>query len=89
MGPAPILYKLARKDPEFERFVIKHIDDTASLDDLKEIFAHATRSCFPGGENFCKGITKHLCEGQKEANSDRGAVKWRLVTEKQFREFCR
>jgi hypothetical protein len=85
---APVLNKLAHESRDFEKFVIKHIDDTVDLNDLKMIFANATRSCFPGGKALCKKITKSLCEGQKEVNREPGAPKWGLISEKQYREFC-
>lgn len=46
---------LADKDPEFRRWAIRHIDPTASSDDLKRVARNATR---------CSGSTnrKILCQ---------------------------
>jgi hypothetical protein len=52
------LSKLTRKDPMFEKFVLWHIDETASWDQEKMIAAHARYQCPPGLEELCKRLEK-------------------------------
>lgn len=47
---------LAKKDHAFKLFVIRHIDDTVSVDDLKAIEHNAKTRCPPGARRLCKLI---------------------------------
>ena len=50
----PRLAQLARKDDEFRRFVLKHVDETLNHEDVKSIRANA--------ENVCPTRLRHLCD---------------------------
>ena len=39
------LARLARRDPAFRRFVLKHVDASADPDDLRKVLTKATRHC--------------------------------------------
>jgi hypothetical protein len=41
----PRLAQLARKDKEFQRFVLKHVDETINQDDARRIEANAQHEC--------------------------------------------
>jgi hypothetical protein len=50
----PRLAQLARKDDEFRRFVLKHVDETLNHEDVESIRANA--------ENVCPTRLRHLCD---------------------------
>ena len=50
----PRLAQLARKDKGFQRFVLKHVDETISGDDARRIEANA--------EHACPTLLRHLCD---------------------------
>ncbi|OYT86676.1 MAG: hypothetical protein CFE46_14505 [Burkholderiales bacterium PBB6] len=52
----PVLATLGRKDPAFLRFVIHHIDATASAERLKRIDHLSSRSCAPSLAKVCTDI---------------------------------
>lgn len=43
-------------DPEFEKFILKHIDETVPADDLKIIAKNAQLSCANRKHNFCEKV---------------------------------
>jgi hypothetical protein len=47
---------LAAKDKAFERFVVKHIDETLSADALRLIIENAQSDCPAGAQRLCKSI---------------------------------
>lgn len=52
------LDSFAKKDRAFRLFVIRHIDDTVPIDDLKEIERNATTRCPYGLKRLCKSIAE-------------------------------
>ncbi len=49
----PELDKLARTDPGFGRFVLRHIDATADTDELRAITKNAESQCPSGHKRLC------------------------------------
>ncbi len=52
------LADITRKDTDFRRFVLKHIDQTLSLEDIKTIRANAEKKCPSGLRDLCREIRK-------------------------------
>jgi hypothetical protein len=52
-GALPVLYELARTDPGFGRFVLRHIDSTVNTDELRAITKHAESQCPSGYKRLC------------------------------------
>lgn len=50
------LSALCRKDPEFERFVIRHIDETIPVDTLDMINSNAADRCPKGATRLCAAL---------------------------------
>lgn len=50
------LYELTKSNKEFERFVLKHIDELVPADELKIILENARTHCPAGMEGLCKRI---------------------------------
>jgi len=54
----PRFAELARKDPGFRSFVLKHVDSTVSDDDLKKIKTIATTKCPRRLSTICADLAK-------------------------------
>ena len=52
------LADITRKDEDFRRFVLKHIDETLNLEDIKKIRANAEKRCPSGLRDLCRDIRK-------------------------------
>jgi hypothetical protein len=52
------LADITRKDTDFRRFVLKHIDETLSFEDIKNIRANADKKCPSGLRDLCRDIRK-------------------------------
>jgi hypothetical protein len=52
------LAEIARKDTDFRRFVLKHIDETLNLEDVKSIRANAEKRCPSGLRDLCRDVRK-------------------------------
>ena len=52
------LAKIAREDPDFKRFVLKHVDDTLNDTDVKKIRANATAQCPASLRTLCQDLKK-------------------------------
>jgi hypothetical protein len=52
----PKLAKLAHANHGFQRFVIKHVDDTVPADTLKKIYENAKSHCPAGEGQLCRLI---------------------------------
>ena len=52
------LADITRKDTDFRRFVLKHIDETVNLEDIKNIRANAEKRCPSGLRDLCRDIRK-------------------------------
>jgi len=50
------LARLARRDPAFRRFVLKHVDASADPDDLRKVLTNATRQCPRDLGNLCASL---------------------------------
>src|SRR6267143_5984162 len=50
--------KLASRDSDFEKFVLRRIDETADTDDLKAIVKNAKLRCPSGKETLCKSLER-------------------------------
>jgi hypothetical protein len=83
------LKKLAQKDKKFTVFVIRHIDDTVKVKDIKKIFANSIESCPAGNEALCKSIIERICSLEKEINDFKKETKWSILTQKQTSQFCK
>lgn len=54
----PRLDHLAKKNADFRRFVLKHIDETITGSDAKKIRANAKNRCPSGLDRLCDDISK-------------------------------
>ena len=54
----PLLLRYTRQDPNFERFILHHIDETISLSDAKIIHERAETKCPAHARQLCKLIVK-------------------------------
>ena len=54
----PRFAELAKKDPGFQRFVLKHLNQTLNDDDLKKIRANAESRCPAGLRRICGDVKK-------------------------------
>ncbi|SRR6266403_4901305 len=54
----PRLAHLASKDADFRRFVLKHVDETLNLEDVKRIRANAENRCPIGLRDLCHDLRK-------------------------------
>ncbi len=54
------LNRLAQKDPEFEAFVIKHLDEEMSPDEASEIMKFAEKSCPINASELCAKIKTRM-----------------------------
>ena len=52
----PALASLARRDPAFKKFVLKHVDATLDTADLKRVADHATLRCPKEATAICRAI---------------------------------
>ena len=57
-GTLPRFAELARKDSDFQRFVLKHIDQTLNDTDLKKISKNAATYCPTGLRRLCVDLRK-------------------------------
>ncbi|WP_027485608.1 hypothetical protein [Rhodanobacter sp. OR87] len=56
------LVTLANTNPDFGRFVLKHVDESMSLDQGKSIRDSATNNCSAGARKLCRAILKRFME---------------------------
>lgn len=56
------LVTLSNKNPDFGRFVLKHVDETMILDQGKSIRDSATNNCSAGARKLCREILKRFME---------------------------
>lgn len=54
------LLPLIKSHPDFEQFVLKHLDDTMSHDQDAQIQANARAACPKGAEQFCAAVQKRF-----------------------------
>jgi hypothetical protein len=52
------LLSFTKKDPSFQSFILKHIDATTDLDDLKTLSKNVREKCPVSEVSFCKEIDK-------------------------------
>ncbi|MGA2391228.1 MAG: hypothetical protein ABSF97_19875 [Candidatus Sulfotelmatobacter sp.] len=57
---------LARENPEFRRFVLKHVDASLDGDDIKKIRTKATTQCPKGLRVLCDDLRKQADTALKE-----------------------
>jgi len=62
------LARLARRDPAFHRFVLKHVDGTADPDDLRKVFTNATRYCPRDLGGLCASVANAAKAAVKASN---------------------
>jgi hypothetical protein len=70
------LLKLFRKHPAFERFVLRHLDDTMTREQDAEIQKNALTACPRDGVHFCAAVRKRFAElnSQPDPNTKRTAT---------------
>lgn len=54
------LLQLIRSHPDFEKFVLKHLDDTMTQDQDAEIQGNIRTSCPKDGARFCSAVQKRF-----------------------------
>lgn len=59
------LGRLARRDSAFEAFVIRHVDGSADLDELRTVLANATRRCPGELRALCRSLATAATEALK------------------------
>ena len=69
------LLALTKSDKGFQRFVIKHIDETLPSDTLQRISNNARSSCPAGAQRLCSLIASAASGKSPAAGSDSGQVK--------------
>ena len=67
----PQLAELAKKDPKFLRFVLRHVDATDDDKDLQKIKTEAKAQCPTGLRTICDDLGKEADSALKEAASFR------------------
>jgi hypothetical protein len=67
----PQLAELAKKDPKFLRFVLRHVDATDDDKDLQKIKTEAKAQCPTGLRTICDDLGKEADTALKEAASFR------------------
>jgi len=66
-GQFDVFYKLSKKYPDFQRWAIKHIDATASGDDLQRIILNAKRcSADVAPKSLCRNIEQAATHALRE-----------------------
>jgi hypothetical protein len=61
----PQLVSIVARDPGFEAFALRHIDETADPQELKKTRQNATNRCPPDMEDLCKKIATRAVEALK------------------------
>lgn len=56
------LVTLSNANPDFGRFVLRHVDETMSMDQGKSIKDSATNNCSAKAKKFCREIQKRFME---------------------------
>lgn len=56
----PRFVGLAHKDPAFGDFVLRHLDETMSLEDAEAIKYHVAHQCPAGRRQLCRVISRHM-----------------------------
>lgn len=62
----PLLAELAKRDPAFRRFVLRHIDATLDTDDLDKIGALAAAQCPLGSAPLCRELRQTAARAAKQ-----------------------
>ncbi len=62
----PRMVNLASKDARFRRFVLRHVDATLDLKDLKKIRVNAKTECPSGLAAICADITREVDAALKQ-----------------------
>ena len=65
----PELEKLSQANPEFLKFVLRHIDGTLLPEDLARIEFKANHQCTRGQNTLCKKIVKEAKDARNEQKS--------------------
>jgi hypothetical protein len=55
----PSLLRLAALDPEFQQFVIRHIDENIPEEEAQRIVSNSRKRCPVGGEWLCKSVADY------------------------------
>ncbi len=63
------MQKLISKDPQFNAFILMHIDATTDWDDLKAVILHASHECPKGARSLCLDIKLKATSAYEEAKS--------------------
>jgi hypothetical protein len=58
----PVLYRLSANDNHFKSFILKHLDDTISMDVYRAIIENASKKCPEKMTKLCKSIIKKAKE---------------------------
>lgn len=64
----PKLASLSHSDPKFLQFVLRHVDATLNLSDLKKIKTNAVSHCPQDLHATCADLAKHAESAIKESN---------------------
>jgi hypothetical protein len=67
----PRLGSLARENPDFRRFVLKHVDATLDMNDVKKIRTRAITQCPEGLHGLCKDLRSQADSALKQDSTPR------------------
>jgi len=76
-GQTTDLLTLIRAHPAFERFVLRHLDDTMTREQDAQIQRNVTTSCPNDGAHFCAAVRKRFLElnSQPDSNTPRTSAR--------------
>lgn len=67
----PRLASLARENVDFQRFVLKHVDATLDMNDVKKIRTRAITQCPEGLHGLCKDLRSQADSALKQGSTPR------------------
>jgi len=70
----PTLVREIKRNAQFERFVLDHIDATAAYDNLKAIVDSATKRCPSDTKSLCESIADSAREAVAEVEHNLGSA---------------
>ena len=62
----PELNRLAQKDAQFRRFVLRHLDATLNMDDVEKVKRKAMTQCPSGLNRLCSDLSKQADAAMQE-----------------------
>jgi hypothetical protein len=73
-GQTTDLLPLLRAHPAFERFVLRHLDDTMTREQDAQIQRNVTTACPREGAHFCAAVRRRFIELNSQPDSNRSST---------------